>query len=216
MKFSALLFDLDGTLIDTVPDFATAINRLRKETGDRQLSVDEIRGGVTHGSFGLVARAYGIDSDHPDFEPLRQRLLQHYRECQLEQSALFPLLDQSINWCEANNTPWGIVTNKPEAYTTPLVDHLGLKPAVVICPDHVTHAKPHPEPMLLACSKINVDPTEAIYVGDHPRDIQSGNGAGCTTVAVGWGYIDGEEDIRLWQADYACDTPADFINLLFK
>lgn len=213
----AVLFDLDGTLLDTAPDFITAVNRLLHERQHKPLPGSKIRAGVTHGTAGLVTLAFGFDPSHPDFEPTRQALLGHYRQCLTEQTDLFPGMKGVLIELASRHIPWGIVTNKPELYTQAILQelHFPTRPAVVVCPDHVTRTKPDPEPMLLACHQLGVAPDQCIYVGDHLRDILAGKNAGTITVAAAYGYLDDDEDPWGWGADHVIGTPDELLALLF-
>ncbi|MGB1333534.1 MAG: HAD family hydrolase [Porticoccaceae bacterium] len=217
LDFKALLFDLDGTLLDTAPDFITAINKQLKRHGRNPLVGDAIRTSVTHGSIGIIESAYNIKQDHPEFEPLKEEFLQLYLDNISEKTGLFDGLRQVLDSCKERNIPWGIVTNKPLKYTAPLMADLGLEKqsATTICPDHVANPKPDPEALILACSQINIAPKNCIYIGDHVRDIQAGKSAGMPTIAAQWGYIEEFEDVTQWQADMVVKKSTDLHSLLF-
>ena len=146
-KFQAVLFDLDGTLLDTAPDFVTALNRMLAQKGQPLLDPGTIRTGVTHGSAGLIAMAFGLEPSDADFESLRQEFLTYYRECLTEKTRLFPGMESFLANLDRNGISWGIVTNKPHLYTRAILDDLWLpsSPKTVICPDHVSRTKPDPE-----------------------------------------------------------------------
>ena len=217
LDFKALLFDLDGTLLDTAPDFITAINKQLKRHGRNPLVGDAIRTSVTHGSIGIIESVYNIKQDHPEFEPLKEEFLQLYLDNISEKTGLFDGLRQVLDSCKERNIPWGIVTNKPLKYTAPLMADLGLdkQSAITICPDHVANPKPDPEALILACSQINIAPKNCIYIGDHVRDIQAGKSAGMSTIAAQWGYIEEFEDVTQWQADMVVKQSTDLHSLLF-
>jgi len=212
----AVLFDLDGTLLDTAPDFYTVLNRLllemQKEPADYQL----VRNSVSNGARALIMAAFKISDQHPDFPPLLQKLLQYYSGHLAVKTHLFAGLHELLQQLEQRGIQWGIVTNKPSQYTNAILQQLNLEQrcSVAICPDHVTHKKPHPEPILKACADIGVDPRRTFYVGDHIRDIEAGRAAGAQTVAALWGYISEEEDTRAWQADYYIAQPDELTTLL--
>ena len=218
LDFKALLFDLDGTLLDTAPDFITAINTQLKRHGHNPLIGDVVRTSVTHGSIGIIENVYNIKQDHPEFEPLKEEFLELYLSNISEKTGLFDGLRQVLDSCEERNIPWGIVTNKPLRYTAPLMADLGLnkQSATTICPDHVANPKPDPEALILACSQIKIAPSDCIYIGDHIRDIQAGKSAGMKTIAAGWGYIEEFENITQWQADWVVEKSADLNSLLFS
>ena len=218
LDFKALLFDLDGTLLDTAPDFITAINAQLKRHGHNPLIGDVVRTSVTHGSIGIIENVYNIKQDHPEFELLKEEFLELYLSKISEKTGLFDGLRQVLDSCGERNIPWGIVTNKPLRYTTPLMADLGLdrQSATTICPDHVANPKPDPEALILACSQIKIAPSDCIYIGDHIRDIQAGKSAGMRTIAAGWGYIEEFENITQWQADWVVEKSTDLNSLLFS
>ena len=213
-QIKAVLFDLDGTLLDTAQDFADVINRLLKEESRPAMAYHEVRNAVSHGSVGLIQTAFKLGKDDPGFEPLRQRLLDHYAQCLTEKTRLFEGLEQLLKLLARHNIPWGIVTNKPELYTTPIVEGLALAPATTICPDHVSQTKPHPESVELACRHIGCKPSESVVIGDHLRDIEAGKNAGAKTIAAAYGYLHRDESAEDWQADYIAHHPRDLIGIL--
>ena len=218
LDFKALLFDLDGTLLDTAPDFITAVEKQLKIRGGQLLDGNLVRTSVTHGSIGIIESVYGIKQDNPQFESLKEEFLELYLGNIAEKTQLFDGLQIVLDSCEKHNIPWGIITNKPLKYTQPVLEALGMEQRSVttICPDHVTHPKPDPEGLLLACSEINLAPADCIYVGDHIRDIQAGKSAGMRTLAAGWGYIEENENISEWQADWVITDSKDLNALLFN
>lgn len=208
MTLKAVLFDLDGTLLDTAPDFYTTLNKLRHEEGLSPLDYSIIRKTVSNGARALVDAAFDHDRDTPEFNRLLERLLEIYSENLAEQTALFDGLQTVLQFIQEQNLAWGIVTNKSSVYTLPIMEQLNIQPApaTIVCPDHVSQTKPHAEPLLLACKQINCLPSEGIYVGDHLRDIDCGKNAGMPTVAVSYGYISEGEDPASWQADHLIDS----------
>ncbi|MEM5534893.1 HAD-IA family hydrolase [Neptuniibacter pectenicola] len=201
---ASVLFDLDGTLIDTAPDFHWVINQLLKEENKAPVSYDYIRHYVSNGARAMVGAAFNLHEDDHAFDYLHQRMLELYLQHLNTQSQLFPGLDDCLIWLEQHNIPWGVVTNKPALYTTPVMLGLGLSKRVstVICPDHVKNKKPDPEALFLACDEINCPAEQSIYVGDHIRDIEAGNRAGMTTVGATYGYLNDGEDPSTWHADH--------------
>lgn len=218
LEFKALLFDLDGTLLDTAPDFITALNKQLELHGRAPLPDHAIRTSVTNGSIGLIQDGFGMAPDHPQFEILREEFLELYFANLADKTALFAGLQLVLNDCAARNIPWGVVTNKPWRYTESAMVQLGLMDAAatVICPDHVKHAKPDPESILLACAEIATAPQDCLYVGDHVRDIDAGRAAGTRNIAAAWGYIEASENIHNWQADWIVDQSQQLHELLFK
>jgi phosphoglycolate phosphatase len=218
LDFKALLFDLDGTLIDTAPDFILAINKQLHLRGRKSLAGDAVRTSVTDGSIGIIENVYQIKQEHPEFASLQQEFLELYLSNIAEKTALFDGLKQVLDHCHEHNIPWGIVTNKPLKYTAPLMAELGLdsQSATTVCPDHVNIPKPDPEGLILASSQINIAPSDCIYIGDHIRDIQAGRSAGMQTIAAEWGYIEECENINDWQADWIVKKSTDLHALLFS
>jgi phosphoglycolate phosphatase len=210
----AVLFDLDGTLVDTAPDFVDVVNQLRRAQQLPELPYDTIRRQVSQGGRVLTELAYDMTQDHPDFEDNYQTLLSLYSKQLSQKSGLFPLMDVLIDLLDEKNIAWGVVTNKPSLYTFPLLRDLKLENrcAAIICPDHVKNRKPDPEGLLLACSQIGCAPNQMIYVGDDKRDVDAGKSAGALrTVAAGFGYIDEQDNPLNWDADFCADTVKDFI-----
>src|SRR5690554_4257727 len=167
----AVIFDLDGTLLDTAPDFVVVVNQLRAEHQLPPLPPERIRASVSNGARALVSLAFDIDDQATQFEPLRERLLELYLEQLAVHTQLFPGIDELLQTLSAHKIPWGIATNKPAVYTKALLQALDIQPAPVsvICPDHVTERKPHPESLVLASQHVGCSPGEIIYVGDHKR-----------------------------------------------
>lgn len=210
----AVLFDLDGTLIDTAPDFVRVLNNMRVKYGRATLPSDMIRPAVSAGARAMVKVGFPeYEPESPQFAQLRQEFLDAYGADICQESQVFTGLDTLLESLETKGIPWGIVTNKPRIYSEALLLALNLSQrcAVLVCPDDVSQAKPHPEPMYLACKQLNVDPTQTVYVGDHLRDIQAGNNAQMTTIAVGFGYLVEGEDINDWQAHHCVQMVDDLI-----
>ena len=213
---SAVLFDLDGTLIDTAPDFIRCLNQLRQQHGLAPLPAEHIRRSVSNGARAMIRVGFGLEPEHPDYLAKHTDFLDLYEAGVAVETTLFEGMPPILEALEARGIPWGIVTNKPVRFAAPLVDALGLAPrcAAVICPDHVAQRKPHPEALLLACEQIGADPAKAVYVGDHERDIEAGRNAGMKTIAVRYGYIEEPASVDLWQADLIADTVSDLAKLL--
>ena len=217
MKWQAVLFDLDGTLLDTAPDFIAVLNAMRADRGMQPLPHATIRAVVSNGARALVTLGFGRREGDADFEPLNEELRARYAGHLAVHTRLFPGLDAVLHALESRGVPWGIVTNKPSQYTLPLLAALQLdgRCGAVVCPDQVTHTKPHPEPMYKACAQLGVDPARCLYAGDHERDIAAGRNAGMQTLVAGWGYIGEGEQPRDWQPDFIVDSVAAFGDLLF-
>lgn len=213
---SAVLFDLDGTLIDTAPDFIRCLNLLRQQHGLSALPAEQIRRSVSNGARAMIRVGFGLEPEHPDFPGKHTAFLDLYEAGVAVETQLFEGMNPLLLSLEQRGIPWGIVTNKPERFAAPLIQALGLadRCASLVCPDHVTDRKPHPESLFLACTQIGAAPEQTVYVGDHQRDIEAGRNAHMKTIAVRYGYIEEPETVDLWQADIVADTVSDLAKLL--
>lgn len=209
-----VLFDLDGTLADTAPDLAAALNRLLVEEGRAPLPYDEIRPFVSHGSTALVRLGFGKSPADTAFEPLRERLLAHYAANLCCDTRLFPGMPELLDNLRAQNICWGVVTNKPAFLTDPLIVRLGLRhpPACIVSGDTTANRKPHPEPMLHACAIARAQPAETLYVGDAERDIRAGRQAGMLTLVALFGYIGENDRPERWGADGMVRAPLEILD----
>ncbi len=212
----AVLFDLDGTLLDTAPDFAVAMNQLLAKKNRPPLSEAAIRALISNGSAGLVAYAFNCTEQDSEFESIRGEFLELYLQNLCRQTRPFPGIQALLTRLGEQGMPWGIVTNKPSRYTTPILAALNLQPApgTVICPDHVTNTKPHPEAVLLACQELAVTPQQTMFIGDHRRDIEAGRSAGVITVAAAYGYIE-EDHPDTWGAHHVVANADELQHILF-
>ncbi|MDN3526449.1 HAD-IA family hydrolase [Halomonas sabkhae] len=210
----ALLFDLDGTLVDTAPDLARATNALRAHHGLEALPYPAIRAQVSNGGSALVQLALGLEREHAEHDQARQYLLDRYSEAVAVESEVFPPLRELLERWVSAGRPWGIVTNKPRAYAEPLVLALGLEPDVLLCADDLPVRKPDPAPLQEAARRLAVAPGDCWYIGDHHRDVQAAHAAGMLAVAVGYGYMDSADDHRRWAADLCLDSAADLMREL--
>ncbi|MGI1669214.1 MAG: HAD-IA family hydrolase [Neptuniibacter sp.] len=215
-KPESVLFDLDGTLIDTAPDFHWVINQLLQEEQRDIVSYEFLRKYVSNGARAMVEASFGYSEGETEFKRLHQRMLEIYLSHLDVDSRLFPGLDNCLIWLEEHSIAWGVVTNKPELYTTPVMKGLNLleRADSIICPDHVAERKPHPESLHLACKQIGCCPENSVYVGDHIRDIEAGKRAGMTTVAATYGYLDENEDPSTWLADHYISSATELQPLL--
>jgi len=209
---SALLLDLDGTLLDTAPDMGGALNLLRAEHGLEPLPGEVIRPVVSHGAMRLVALGFP-EATGDEFESLRLRFLELYAANLAVGTRLFPGFEAVLDQLEARRLPWGIVTNKPGWLTDPLLAALGLdrRAACAVSGDTLAERKPHPLPLLHAARLVGVDPGRCVYVGDAERDIQAGRAAGMTTVVAAYGYISDGEDPRAWQPHGVVNSPDELL-----
>ena len=212
----AVLFDLDGTLIDSAPDLAGAGNDMRIARGLPPYPVKHFRPMVGSGARGMVGRAFDVGPQEAAFAALRDEFLQRYEARMTQETRVFADMLPVLAAFDARALPWGIVTNKAARFADPLVRVLGLLPraATLVCGDTTPHSKPHPAPLLEAARRIGVDAADCIYVGDDLRDVQAGRAAGMTTVAVHWGYLGEGELIEAWGADHLVQTPNELLKLL--
>jgi phosphoglycolate phosphatase len=212
-RIRGVLFDLDGTLIDSAPDLAAAANRLRRDHGLAPLPESELRPMVGAGARGMVGVAFGLGPDDPRFPDLRDAFLAHYEAGLLGRTRAFAGVDELLRALEARRVPWGIVTNKAERFTRPIVDGLGLaaRAAVVVCGDTTPRAKPFPDPLLHAARTMGLAAERIVYVGDDHRDAQAARAAGMPMLAASWGYLGVGEPIDAWGADALVNHPADVL-----
>lgn len=217
MRLRAVLFDMDGTLLDTAPDFIAVIQAMRADHQRPALDDHAIRSVVSGGAKAMVALAFPeLEPDSEAFETLRQEFLGRYQDNCARYSRLFDGMPELLADIEKARLKWGVATNKPVRFAEPLMQALGLaqRSAVLVCPDHVKNSKPDPEMILLACQQLDIDPRAAIFIGDDKRDIEAGQAAGCRTVAVSYGYIHPEDNPHHWGADVVIDDPRELRPLL--
>jgi len=212
-KYRAVFFDLDGTLADTAPDLAYAINALLREQGRAELPYDIIRPIASHGSPGLLKLGFGITAQDASYAALRTRFLELYRAHLDRETRLFPGIPEVLTELGRRGIKWGIVTNKPAFLTEPLIQKLNPQPtpACIISGDTTTNRKPHPEPMLHACECAGMRPHECLYVGDAERDIEAGREAGMHTLVALFGYISKDETPQAWGADGMIRAPHELL-----
>jgi phosphoglycolate phosphatase len=205
----AVFFDLDGTLADTAPDLGGALNRLLREQGRAELPHAVMRPHVSAGARGLLRIGFGIAPDDASYPVLHKRFLDIYEAVLCEATTLFAGMDALLDELDAKGIAWGVVTNKPERFTLPLMEALGLasRAAAIVGGDTTARAKPDPLPLLHACGVAGVAATASIYVGDDLRDIQAGRAAGMRTFAAAWGYLGDSPQIGDWGADRTIDEP---------
>ncbi|WP_371874409.1 HAD family hydrolase [Duganella rivi] len=210
----AILFDLDGTLADTAPDLAAAVNLLRARRGLEPTAYEILRPTASAGARGMIGASFGITPDDERYLALRDEFLNNYEAAIAVHSGLFDGVTALLDGIEAAGVQWGIVTNKHQRFTTPLLPQIGLgHAACAISGDTTPHPKPHPEPLLEAARRLNLAPEQCWYVGDDLRDIQAGKAAGMLTVAAGWGYC-GATEPQHWHADYLFVQPSELLDLL--
>lgn len=205
-----VLFDLDGTLADTAPDLAAALNRMRTDRGLEPLPLDPLRRMASSGARGLVGVGFGLKPGDPDYEAHRVEFLANYEAALHVHTRLFDGVAELLAGLEALPRRWGVVTNKASRFTDPLARSIGFtgRAACVVSGDTTPHPKPHPAPLLHAAGLCGVAPERCLYVGDDLRDVQAGRAAGMRTLAVTWGYLGAGEPPTAWGADAVIDAPA--------
>ena len=203
----AVLFDLDGTLADTAPDLAAAVNWLRTERGLAETPYEVLRPTASAGARGMIGAAFGLAPGDDGYEELRLAWFDRYQSAMANHTTLFDGIDELLAGIEDAGMAWGIVTNKPSRFTDPLVPQIALAHAgCIVSGDTTGFAKPHPAPLLEGARRLNLAPEQCWYVGDDLRDIEAGKAAGMVTVACAWGYC-GAIAPSTWGADYLFDTP---------
>lgn len=210
---TAILFDLDGTLLDTAQDFAFAINQLLVARNKPQLSYDEFRKQVHGESTAMIAFAFDMEETHPEFATLRQRFLETYHQNCTQRTCFFPGITTVLNYLDTQGIPWGIVTNKPSWLTTPVATHFDLhqRAKCIISGDTLLTKKPNPEPLWYACQLIGTLPDDTIYVGDLETDTIAARAAGMKSIAVTYGYHAPLSNPQDWNADCIAQTPLDIV-----
>jgi len=210
-----VLLDLDGTLLDTAPDMAAALNRVRVEDGIAPLEFAAIRPHVSHGAAALVKLGFP-GADEQRFASLRQRFLDSYAAQIANDTHLFPGFDSVLDTLEARGLPWGVVTNKQTSLTEPLLRELKLaeRADCIVCGDTVAQRKPHPAPLLHAATLLGLGPRDCVYVGDAERDVQAGRAAGMHTLIALFGYLGAHDRPEEWQADGFIREPIELVSWL--
>ncbi len=211
-----VLFDLDGTLVDTAPDLGAALNEMRARRDLAPLDYAMIRPQASHGSQGLLRIGFGIAPDDPQFADLRLEFLDIYAQHLTDSSPLFHGVADMLAGLEAHGLRWGIVTNKPARYTDPLLEHLGLiqRATCVVSGDTCARPKPHPEPMHHACRVAGSAPSQCLYVGDAERDIQAARAVGMPALIALYGYLAEDDTPEAWGAQGYIETPAALLDYL--
>ncbi|HSB95561.1 MAG TPA: HAD-IA family hydrolase [Spongiibacteraceae bacterium] len=215
-SLKAVLLDLDGTLLDTAPDFAFIINFMLQKYDRPTIGYAQFRQSVSDGARGMIQMAFACGDDDPQFEALREEFLSLYTQHIADHTELFPGMAELLQYIEGAGLSWGVVTNKASVYAVPLMQAMSLSPrcTTLVCPDHVAHRKPDPEALQLACRQIGCDTNEAIYIGDHRRDIEAGRNAGMSTIACSYGYVHGDDPCENWGAEFIVHDPRQIITIL--
>ncbi|VUZ27506.1 N-acetylmuramic acid 6-phosphate phosphatase [uncultured Comamonas sp.] len=213
---TTVLFDLDGTLLDSAPDLAAAANFLRTQRGLRSLPLAHYRPFVGTGARGMLRLALGVGETQPDFELLKEEFFRAYEACMGQYSAVFPQIPALLQALGQKNCSWGIVTNKIKRFANPIVRTCPVLSGAqaLVCGDSTAYTKPHPAPLLAAAQQLGVAPEHCVYVGDDERDIQAARAAGMGAIAASYGYVGETEDVRHWQPDAVICFPQELIKVL--
>lgn len=212
----AVLFDLDGTLIDSAPDLGAAADKMRTDRGLASLPLDQYRPMAGAGARGMLGIAFSMAPDHPEFATMREEFFVNYENCMTERTYVFAGVVELIAQLQERGLPWGVVTNKSSRFTAPLTRQMALfaTAAAVVSGDTTPHAKPHPAPLLEAARRLNLEPGCCLYVGDDERDIAAGLAAGMMTVAATYGYLGSNADTAAWGAHAQVNSPFELLQLL--
>jgi 2-phosphoglycolate phosphatase len=215
-KIKTVLFDLDGTLADTAPDLANALNHVLKIHNREPLPFEKIRPVVSHGGIALTTLGFGFGKEHPEFDVFYKELLEHYLDNIANETTLFPGMDDLLFQLEEKNINWGVVTNKPGWLTEPLLDALNLssRAVTIVSGDTLKQRKPHPAPLLYACEQAGSKADECIYIGDAERDIEAANRANIISIVALFGYIDKSDNPENWGANSLIHSPQEIIPLI--
>jgi phosphoglycolate phosphatase len=216
MSTLAVLFDLDGTLIDSAPDLGAAADQMRTDRGLASLPLARYRPLAGSGARGMLGVAFGITPDAPEFAALREEFFVNYEARMLRTTQVFPGAAELVNALRGRGLRWGVVTNKSARFTDPLTRAIALfdSAAAIVSGDTTPHAKPHPAPLLEAARRLGVAPQACIYVGDDERDIIAGRAAGMRAIAAAYGYMGERAEVARWNADAAIASPLELLQWL--
>lgn len=215
-NIQAVLFDLDGTLIDSAPDLGAAVDKMRVDRGLPSLPLERYRPMAGAGARGMIGEAFGLTPDHPDFPALREEFFANYEACMTQRTHAFDGVPALVDALRAQGLQWGVVTNKSERFALPLTQAMPLfaTAGAVVGGDSTPYAKPHPAPLLEAAQRLGLAPGQCIYVGDDERDIVAGLAAGMATVAATYGYLGNKADTASWGAHVAINSPIELLQWL--
>ena len=214
----AVLFDLDGTLIDSAPDLGAAADKMRTDRGLASLDYALYRPMAGSGARGMLEIAFGMAPEHPDYEDFKEEFLSNYEQAMTVRSVIFEGVNDLLAHLQAKGMLWGVVTNKSQRFTLPLTAQLPLfaSAKAIVSGDTTPHAKPHPEPLFEAARRMQLSPEHCWYVGDDERDIVAGKAAGMTTVAAHYGYLGSQAEVMNWGADHIIHSPLALAELLVQ
>jgi 2-phosphoglycolate phosphatase len=219
MQFSgieAVLFDLDGTLIDSAPDLGAAADQMRTDRGLSPLPLERYRPMAGAGARGMIGVAFGLTPEDPGYNELREEFMANYERCMTERTYAFAGIPELIEQLLQRELAWGVVTNKIERFTLPLTSTMPLfaSAGVIVGGDTTPHPKPHPAPLFEAARRLGLEPQRCLYVGDDERDIVAGLAAGMGTVAATYGYLGAKGDVSDWGAHASINSPTELLQLL--
>jgi phosphoglycolate phosphatase len=214
----AVLFDLDGTLIDSAPDLGAAADKMRTDRGMPSLDYALYRPMAGSGARGMLEIAFGMAPEHPDYEAFKEEFLSNYEQAMTVRSVIFDGVHDLLAHLQGQGMLWGVVTNKHQRFTLPLTAQLPLfaTAKAIVSGDTTPHAKPHPEPLFEAARRMQLPPEHCWYVGDDERDIVAGKAAGMTTVAAHYGYLGSQAEVMHWGADHIIHSPLALAELLVQ
>ena len=217
-NIDAILFDLDGTLIDSAPDLGAAVDQMRLSRGMTSLPLDTYRPLAGSGARGMLAVAFGMTPEDPLYDAMREEFFSNYEHCMTQRTYAFEGVAEMIRDLEVAGLQWGVVTNKSARFAEPLTRGMPLfaTAGTVISGDTTPHAKPHPAPLLEAARRLGLEPARCIYVGDDERDIVAGLAAGMGTVAADYGYLGDKADTATWGAHARIKSPDALLQLLIR
>ena len=215
-QIEAVLFDLDGTLIDSAPDLGAAADKMRTDRGLPSLPLADYRPMAGAGARGMLGVAFGLTPEDARFADLKEEFFRNYEACMTERTYAFEGVAELIRSLDRAGLGWGVVTNKSQRFTLPLTRQMPLfgTAKTIVSGDTTPHAKPHPAPLLEAARQLGLDPARCVYVGDDERDIVAGRAAGMPTVAAAYGYLGAKGDTLAWKADATIGSPNELLNLL--
>ena len=215
-NIQAVLFDLDGTLIDSAPDLGAAVDKMRVDRGMPSLPLLHYRPMAGAGARGMIGLAFGFTPEHPEYDALKEEFFCNYENCMTQRTFAFEGVSKMIEALVSAKLPWGVVTNKSKRFAEPLTQGMSLfeTAAVVISGDTTPHAKPHPAPLLEAARRLGIAPEACVYVGDDERDILAGHAANMKTVAATYGYLGAHCDVEKWRAHAQIHSPSELLNLI--
>lgn len=217
-RVKTILFDLDGTLLDTAPDLTHALNQLLVRYGKAPTTSQKVRPAISTGALGIIKVGFDLDHTHPDYPKLRQEFYTEYTKNISKHTELFPGMADVLDTLRENGMPWGVVTNKHFALAETLMADLNLleECACLVGGDTTARAKPYPDPLEFACKQLNVTPSECVYVGDAPSDIEAAKQANMQSIAAMYGYIADNAKPEQWAADFYIDKPGEILDWVFK